>query len=234
MASKADPASRNRGIGFKIGDVFPADEPVARWTTVLAMATNNTIYLNVRLIEGDLPPELSTYYFRLLAAHFYEAATWLVKTRGRWPEIDSFVAALDADAQQRYASVVAFAQPSHPHHEVLKRSRVTLFHYPDMVQGKEKAGQEELANAMSEAKDLDGWIEGGSEYASFRATFADEIAVQLLSPSTAETEQLMEDLREPVFDLVKFTEKALYGHLISKDPNLTTVWSAGTPKPDLS
>ncbi len=27
------------------------------------MAANNTIYLNVRIIEDDLPPELDLYYF---------------------------------------------------------------------------------------------------------------------------------------------------------------------------
>src|SRR5580700_4617310 len=46
--SKSHPDSRNRGIGFKIGDAFPADDPIARWTTALAMAANDAIYLNVR------------------------------------------------------------------------------------------------------------------------------------------------------------------------------------------
>jgi hypothetical protein len=87
--SKAHPDSRDRGNGFRIGDAFPADEPIARWATVLSIAANDSIYLNIRLIDGGLPPELNIYYFRLLAAHFFEAAEWLANTRNTWPEVEA-------------------------------------------------------------------------------------------------------------------------------------------------
>src|SRR3954463_13871973 len=128
MLPKVDPRSRDRGIAFRIGDVFPADDPIARWTSVLAMAANNTVYLNVRLIEGDLPPELNLYYFRLLAAHFFEAADWLRSTRFHWPEIDKLVDSLDADNRARFERIAAFADQSHPLHDRLRRSRATMFH----------------------------------------------------------------------------------------------------------
>src|SRR5215207_905701 len=105
MSSKADPESRHRGIGFKVGDAFPAADPIARWATVLSMAANNAIYLNVRIIEGDLPPELNLYYFRLLAAHFFEAAMWLQQTRKTWPEVDGLISSLDEASQERYENV---------------------------------------------------------------------------------------------------------------------------------
>ena len=234
MLSKTDPRSRHRGIGFKIGDAFPAADPIARWATVLSMAANNTIYLNVRIIEGDLPAELNLYYFRLLAAHFFEAAEWLRATRKTWPEIDGFIQSLDQGSQDRVERIVAFASQKHPLHDQLRRSRMTLFHYPEMHPGKEQAGQEELANAMSEGGDLIGWIEGGEDYATFRAAFADEIAVQFVATNDAATEALMERLKEPVFDLVQLTESILLAHLKRIDPTKTTVWRKGTPKPDLS
>jgi predicted transcriptional regulator len=231
--SKAHPDARHRGIGFKIADAFPTEDPIARWTTVLAMAANNTIYLNVRIIEGDLPPELNLYYFRLLAAHFFEAATWLHKTRRTWPEVNELIDSLDDASQARYDHIVAYASQKHPLHEPLRRSRTTLFHYPEMHPGKKQAGTEELANALEHAKDAVGWIEGGQDYASFRAAFADEVAVQFLAESQELTEELMETLSGPVFELVEFTEAVLLQHLKRVPRSKTKIWRRGHPRPEI-
>jgi hypothetical protein len=75
------------------------------------------------------------------------------------------------------------------------------------------AGAEELANALREGEDLDGWIESGEEYASFRAVFADDVAVQFLAESEEATEDLMKSLRGPVFELVEFAEAVLLEQL---------------------
>jgi hypothetical protein len=231
--SKADPTARDQGIGFRIGDAFPADDPVARWATVLSMATNNAIYLNVRLVEGDLPPEQTLYYFRLIAAHFFEIATWLKETRKPWPEIDELVNSLDKDAQERYDNIVAFASQKHPLHKRLSESRSTIFHYPAMHPAREAAGAEELANAMREAKQSVGWIEGGDAYATFRAAFADEIALQFLATTDEETEGVMDALHGPVFELVELTEAVLLAHLKTLPTDATTIWRKGEPRPPL-
>lgn len=232
-SSKADPEARYRGIGFKIGDVFSADDPIARWATVLAMAADNTIYLNVRLIEGNLPSELSIYYFRLLVAHFFEAADWLKKTRATWPQVDELINALGKKNQQRYERIVAYAGQRHRFYGNLRRSRATLFHYPEMHPDREAAGAEELANAMREAAALPGWIEGGEDYASFRATFADEVALQFLSDSNEESKEMMEDLKQPVFELVEFAEAVLLAHLKSVAKDKTVIWKAGESRPTI-
>jgi hypothetical protein len=224
--SRQHPDARTRSIEFRIGDVFPGDDPIARWATVLSMATNHMIYLNVRLIEGDddLPPETNIYYFRLLAAHFIEAAEWLKKTREHWPQIDGFITgSLPVETQEAYDRLVSFASQAHPLHDVLKRSRVTLFHYPEMHPAREAAGQEELAQAMNTAANIRSSIAGGEDYASFRALFADEIALQFLTGDEQETEQLMEQLQQPMFDLVQLAERVLLEHLKRYPPEATTV-----------
>lgn len=233
MSSKAHPDARNRGIGFKVGDVFPADDPIARWATVLGMAANNAIYINIRIIEGDLPPEHNLYYLRLLAAHFFEAAEWLQESRALWPEIDELIKSLDANSQERHDRIVAYASQKHPLHERLRRSRMTLFHYPTIHPAREEAGIEELANAMREAKDLEGWIEGGQEYASFRFSFADEIAVQFLAESDEATREVMEDLRDNIFELVRFAEAVMYEHLKRVPPERTVIWERGERRPKI-
>jgi hypothetical protein len=113
------------------------------------------------------------------------------------------------------------------------RSRTTLFHYPIMHADREEAGAEELANALRAAKDIDGWIEGGEEYASFRASFADEVAVQFLAESGDAAIELMDKLTDDVFDLVRFAEVVLFELLKRVPAGRTTVWKRGHPKPAL-
>lgn len=196
------------------------------------MGANYSVYLNVRLIEGNLPPETSLYYFRLISGHFLEAAQWLKKTRKWWPEIDNFISALEPQDQERYEHIVAFGSQKHPLYKRLKESRSTHFHFPEMHPDKDAAGQEELANAMREAEGLEGWIEDGKDYASFRAAYADEVAVQFLATSTEETEEVMEALRGPVFELVEFTMSVLLAYLQTL-PETTAIvfWDEGKIRP---
>jgi hypothetical protein len=203
---------------FRIGDVFPADDPVARWTTVVCMAINNTVYVNVRIIEGDLPPELNLYYFRLVAGHFFEACTWLAETPSRWPEIQEFLDGLPYEAKERLSALQGFASQAHPLHEVLSRSRNTLFHYPTVHPQRDEAGIEELAAAMREAADLMSSMESGEEWASFRARFADDIAVQFLGTSEDELSDLFSQLQEPMFSLVELGQAVILEHLKRVDP----------------
>jgi hypothetical protein len=126
---------------------------------------------------------------------------------------------------------VAFAGQRHRFYENLKRSRSTLFHYPVMHPGREEAGLEELANALSVAADAPGWIEGGVDYASFRAAFADQVSLQFLSEDNEELKALMVELRQPVFELVQFTEAVLLKHLLTLPTEATVVWDAGESRP---
>jgi len=232
--SKTQPESRTRGIGFKIGDAFPADDPIARWTTALAMAANDVVYLNVRMIEGDLPAELNIYYFRLVASHFIEAVDWIGDTRHTWAEIDEFIRSLDEDSQARCDRLLAFADKKHPLHETLRRSRNTLFHYPAMHPEKERAGAEELANALTDAKELEGWIEDGGHYATFRATFADTVALQFLTGREEQAIELADELNEPVFELVEFAMAVLLAQLRRTPKHKTHLWREGEPRPKIN
>lgn len=229
--SKAHPDARHRGIGFKIGDAFPASSTIARWVTALSMGANYSIYLNVRLIEGNLPPEANLYYFRLIAGHFLEAARWLQATRKQLPEVDDFITKLAAEDQERYEKITAFASQKHPLHRRLTESRSTHFHFPEININKETAGQEELANALRAAASLEGWIEDGKDYASFRAAFADEVALQFLTTTDTETAEVLDSLHGPIFELVEFTAAVLLAYLESLPKRATIIWKEGKTRP---
>lgn len=228
MTSKTTPEARHKGMRFRIGEVFAADDPIARWTTVLSIAANDVTYVNVRMIEGDLEPALDLYYFRLAAAHFIEACDWLEKTPKHWPQLREFIATLPDDARAKLDRLQAFSSQRHPLNATLSRSRDTLFHYPDIQPEKERAGREEMANALAEAADITSTIEGGDDYASFRACYADEVAVQLVAPEQEELEHLLEELRGPMFELVEFAEAVLLAFLTSDPAHREKVEIFGT------
>ena len=217
-----DPASRDRGLRFRIGDAFPSDDPIARWATVLGMAINNTVYVNIRIIEGELPPELHVYYFRLVAAHFFESCVWLEDTPRHWPQVAEFLHELSQDSLDKLERLQGFAKQDHPQHERLRRLRNTMFHYPEMHPSKERAGIEELAKALHDARDVVSSIEGGLEYASFRASFADEVTVQFVSPDDEGIKTLLEELSGPMFELIEFGEQVLLAHLKRIDSGMVT------------
>jgi hypothetical protein len=176
---------------------------------------------------------LNVYYFRLVSSHFIEAVDWIGRTRHTWPLIDEFIRSLDEDSQARCDRLLAFTDRKHPLYERLRRSRNTLFHYPVMHPERERAGVEELANALNDAKDLDGWIEDGGHYATFRATFADTVALQFLAGSEEETVKLAEQLEGPVFELVQFTTDVLLAQLKRTPAHKPRLWRQGEPKPDI-
>lgn len=97
---------------------------------------------------------------------------------------------------------------------------------------KEKAGAEELANALDDAKGLDGWIEDGGHYATFRATFADTVALRFLSGSEEETVELADQLQGSVFELVEFTTAVLLAQLKRTPAHKTRLWRTGEPRPE--
>lgn len=91
-----------------------------------------------------------------------------------------------------------------------------------------------LANALNEANELQGRIEHGEPCASFRATFADTVALQILSTSEEETTELADQLKGPVFELVKFTTDVLLAQLKRTPPQKTQLWRRGEPRPAIN
>ena len=72
------------GVRFRVGDAFPADQPLARFVVVLLLALNDLLPRNERLTEDrddELPPHERLYLARLVGSHLFELATFV----GRGP-----------------------------------------------------------------------------------------------------------------------------------------------------
>src|SRR4051794_34556137 len=95
-------------LRFKIGAAFPADEPVARYVTGLAMICNDwlrfmgdfAILAEASRAEGnDEAAARHVAIFRLQAALLHEAARFATTGQRKFPEIARFVDQLDETAR---------------------------------------------------------------------------------------------------------------------------------------
>jgi hypothetical protein len=186
-------------IRFRIGEAFPADDPLARWITVCAMALNDLLLVDRWLIpklEGKEPSEpYETFYLgRLAAAHLFEAATFLKKSDKRVPPVKEFVAGLGEEPRLAYGQLLEIGDGgSGQFHEQLKHSRNMVFHYQALIQGggedyehlkramaAHAGDEEEQGTGRGRIEDVPPPITG------FRSIFADDIATEMMLPGNTE------------------------------------------------
>jgi hypothetical protein len=96
-------------LTFKIGDAFPADDPVAWFVTVVAMMSNDWLRLSGEMVAiDDADPDAlgrRVWSFRLQAALHYEAAEFLNETPPRFRAIGHFLSGLGPEARAEYDRV---------------------------------------------------------------------------------------------------------------------------------
>jgi hypothetical protein len=192
-------AQEGQIIRFKIGEAFPADDPLARWMTVCAMAANDLLLVNRWLIpklkeEEPSEPYESTYLGRLAAAHLFEAATFLKKSDKRLPAVHGLVAGLSDDAQVAYAELLAIGDGgSGKFYGQLKHARNMVFHYQALIQGESEDYEHlKLAMAGHATDEEEQGIQRGKiedippPITGFRSFFADDVATEMLLPGDTE------------------------------------------------
>jgi hypothetical protein len=196
---------------FWIGEAFPANDPVARFVTVLAMMSNDILRLIEPLIkiadsQADAPGA-RVAYVRYQAAVVYEAGKFLAESRKRFPEIDGFVKTLPG-GEALYSLIV------NPENAWLKDHRDVTFHYPELSRDKANAGNEEVANALVAAARSVSRIDFFSEH-DVRFSFADEVAVQSMPDLSGER---VGALRRAVLAIPDFAVAAVNAYAATRPP----------------
>lgn len=171
---------------FRIGDVFPSSDPVARYVTGVAMISNDwgrLFQLQDELGERHPGPRLLLYRFQL-ALHF-EAVKFIQRSQHEYPdEIGRFLASLPAEAQEIHGTLV---DEGHLGRARVEDTRNTSFHYPRILRARFDRGEEEMARLLEAAKDLEGEVEASAEPRFLKYSYADEVALQML-PMTDDAE----------------------------------------------
>src|SRR4051794_36573829 len=178
-------------LRFKVGAAFPADEPVARFVTGLAMICNDwlrfmgdfAILSEASNVDGD--DEAAARHvaiFRLQAALLHEAATFATTAQRKFPEIARFVDELDETARSDFLRLAGVLdKTSDVFGPWLKAHRDTTFHYPELDPQKARNGREEMSRALAKAAAIESEIaEVDGAFGTIRFHFADQVGAQLL------------------------------------------------------
>src|ERR1039458_10305372 len=182
-------------IWFKIGEAFPADDPVARFVTVVAMISNDWQRLVQRMVELDdadcvheaaqaEQAALLIENYRLQAALHYEAARLLQQAYERFPEVRNFIDGLTPEAIAEFRLVIGGVTKGSPnyHGDWLSDARNATFHYSKLNR------RERVGKGLAAAAEEIGAISLGDSFASVRFGFADKVALKWLGGSQPEAE----------------------------------------------
>ena len=161
--------------------------------------------------------------FRRQAAAVQEAATFIADARRMFPEVSSFIDGLDGKARAGCEHVIGAVDVKSPHYlgKWLEDHRNVTHHYPKMHPAAAQHDEEEMANALAEAADIESTIDSGEKFGDARFRFADEVGVQLLPP--LDDPSWMEKLRDASVALADFAQRAAQAYLESRPDGTFTV-----------
>jgi hypothetical protein len=214
-------------IRFKIGEAFPADDPIARFITGLGMISNDWLRLITDMLndENDSPEGMGRRIslFRRQAALVHEASTFITDALRMFPAVASFVEGLAVEACDGCERVIGAVDSDSPHYlgKWLEDHRNVTHHYPKMHPAAAEHGEEEMATALAAAADVEGTIDSGARFADARFAYADEVGVQLLPP--LDDASWMEQLRDTAMALAEFAQRAAQTYLEMRPAGTFTV-----------
>jgi hypothetical protein len=190
---------------FKFGDYFDAEDPVAVWACTLAIAINDVVYSNNKVIAAEDHPWRRFYEWRVAVSHFNEACLHLHRSLS----VVEIAAFLDGEPElrrlhdellERYEEI----------RKVLNRIRnEAAFHYPY------KSGKRAVSKALGQLTDESTTMGavGSTRMKDMRLNFADDVIVHMVVNATGGTEDAYaaaaKSLGEGVALFARFANHAL-------------------------
>lgn len=201
------PTSRYR---FRIGDLFPADNALARWMVILSAGLNDVVLVNGWLLDGlesDAPSRENLYRVRLSSMHVLELATY-IKDSGADPDVAAFMATLDPKGQQDLATINGLFS-GNPLRSRLEPARHQFAHYVTL-------DKKVTAKALTTLADKVGELTAGTT-GDFQAGYADKVAEKLfffwvddLAKDQAALRSFISELSEFTATLMRLTETMIF------------------------
>ncbi len=221
---------------FLIRDAFPAESPLARFIVAVARGMDDTVLANTLFVRAEEPYEL-LYFFNLASSHLYEVAETLRRAHREWEGVREFVASLDEERQEEFASISALADqnPGWPGSR-LKELRNSFFHYLRLDRAAADAEQLPLQCGLIEAANMEGRliIEGGGPLNGIRALFADEVFVKSLTADyeEGELERLIAALGEHYQPALNRFAQAAVGRYLNGLPEGVVQFEGAVEEPE--
>jgi hypothetical protein len=199
---------------FTIGTVFPAEDIVAQFVTVLAMISNDWLRLMADMEAGDAPGSEGQGHeildYRLQAALHYEAAHFLREASNE-TAVRDFIDTLPDRVQEDYQSVLTGLDddPETGHGDWLEWSRNRTFHYSRL--GRRQPIKRALARAAKETGSVN-WPTG---FGDRRFGYADQIVLEWL-PTPDRQEESLSRMAGSVMALARFCQAAVGSYLVDR------------------
>jgi hypothetical protein len=197
-------------VRFTIGDVFPADSPLAVWVAGLAMIANDLLLVKEPLLPGPGEFEAARVHtFWLVCAQYREAARFVASGLDE-PYVKRFNRGLDSEVQSLLRRVRASFDPWEGSfvQRVAKPIRDRLFHYPSV-------GARDWRDVLTAHASTPSGVEfrGSRRIRDTHAVFADDLRASLLAESlglsSPEIAESMSELADLVGMLVRIAHQSL-------------------------
>jgi hypothetical protein len=187
-------------VSFRMGDVFPADDPLSEWVATLAMAFNDIALIHERMIEDQDAHRRFFYWLRLAISHYAEAVDYLITTEPV-EVVGHFRESLSDEAQNAYKECVEryVARES----EIQQIRNVVGFHYPELRFSASRRRQRPMQQALTALAGETGRIKR-DVIINARFFFADDVAATLFMRSTPTWDDVLTAHRDIVEGMEAF------------------------------
>jgi hypothetical protein len=210
---------------FKFSDIFPVDDPVARWLVTLSMGFNDILLANLKVESARTEYERLTF-FRLAALHLWETAKFVGDTYESIEEVRTFTDGLPEAARQRREKVNSLRDTGAlAVGQRLVQIRDLLAHYPEMKSEAKKL-RDPVSKAMTMLAESDTRIDlaDGRQLRDLRLSYADDVVAAAtldLMPSEDAQRKVLGSLAEQVGEITAFVQLALDAWLEPRAAKLT-------------
>jgi hypothetical protein len=192
-------------LGDPIPELFPPDDPTARFVISMAMARNDIerALRDVAEAVKNERPDFS-YRVRLSVGHLFEALDALNDYRQTFEEVNALIGRIPTSAQAYLKVASGSLQRAGPN--VLKHARDNTFHYPSPGRGYEPSSDEQLREAIAALNGRGAEIHLDGDTSAITLTFADDIALAMALGQATETEEQLKRAAEIARDgAINFT-----------------------------
>jgi hypothetical protein len=210
-----------------MGEVFPADDPVARWLVTMSVGLNDVVFANGLMEKAEKDYE-DLYFFRLASSHLWELAKFITDSHDAWDEIQQFVSQLPDDARKRFEAirqVVTTGELSTVGKELVQ-VRDLFSHYQEMDDQARKNPRDPITKALDARASEEIELEVGKEVRELRLSYGDEVigtTVMRLIPDEEAQKRVLGKLAEAVGHVTTFVQVALNAWLEPRMDKLTHV-----------
>lgn len=216
-----------RTFKFTMGEVFPPDDPVARWLVTMSVGLNDVVFANRNFEKAEKGYE-NVYFFRLASAHLWELAKFINESHAAWKEVQEFVSGLSNEAQHQLDAIkeIATTGTVATVGTALVQIRDLFAHYQEMDPQARDTPRDPITKAMKALAEVEANVEVEEVVRDLRLAFADDVidkAIIGLLPDEEIQRQVLGALGEALGHVVRFIQMALNAWLAPRITELKKV-----------